>query len=89
MSSNSPRAWREQRKQPLTAAISRDDGRTWGLQRNIEIYPRHEFDYPSISFLRDQVLLTYHETEWMSEKLTDWRRNLKLKVMPLDWFYAA
>ncbi|MSO21749.1 MAG: exo-alpha-sialidase [Acidobacteria bacterium] len=48
------------RREPLTAAISRDDGKTWGLPRNIETHPEHQFDYPSIAFLRDEVLLTYH-----------------------------
>jgi len=77
------------RREPLTAAISKDDGKTWGLKRNIETHPTHMFDYASITFLRDEVLLTYHETEWMSSRQTDWRRNLKLKILPVSWFYKG
>ena len=37
----------------------------------------------------EEVLLTYHETHFIGPKPTDWRRNLKLKILPVDWFYSV
>lgn len=74
-------------RSPLTATISRDDGRTWKILRNIENDPTRGFDYVSIAFIEgDEVLLTYHTTEFFNG-LHDWRRNLKLKILPVHWFY--
>jgi len=72
---------------PLTATISLDDGNTWSLLRNIENDPKLTFDYTSITFLDgDEVLFTYHLTEFFGE-ITHWRRNLKLTILPVAWFY--
>ena len=72
---------------PLTATISLDDGKTWSLLRNIENDPKLVFDYVSITFLdSDEVLLTYHVTEFFGQ-LYKWRRNLKLKILPVQWLY--
>ncbi len=71
---------------PLTAAISKDDGRTWTHVRNLEEAKDRTFAYTSIEFEKEQVLLTYYvgpppggsaETGW----------SLKLKVLPIGWFY--
>ena len=77
-------------RNPLTSAISKDEGKTWGLFRNLENKPRHGFDYTSITFLEKEteVLLTYHDTVWFSKKIADWGRNLKLKIVPVEWFYG-
>ena len=73
---------------PLTATVSQDDGGTWALLRNIESDPKLTFDYVSITFLEeeDEALLTYHVTEFFGHKYK-WRRNLKLKILPVAWFY--
>ncbi len=76
-------------RNPLTAAVSTDDGDTWGQFRNLEDTPGCGFDYTSITFIDDAVLLTYHQTEWFSSEITDWGRSLKLKVLPVEWFYGG
>ncbi len=74
---------------PLTATISLDDGNSWTLLKNIENDPTKGFDYVSMTFLPgDEVLLTYHQTEF-STSVIDWRRNLKLKILPVAWFYES
>ena len=74
---------------PLTATVSVDDGKTWSLLRNVENDPKLTFDYVSITFLEgDEVLLTYHLTEFFGS-LVKWRRNLKLKILPVPWFYES
>lgn len=73
---------------PLTATVSLDDGQSWSLLRNVENDPKLSFDYVSIAMLEgDEVLLTYHWTRFYSASRTDWRRHLKLKILPVQWFY--
>jgi len=74
---------------PLTAPVSLDDGENWSLLRNIENDPKLVFDYVSITFLDDdEVLLTYHLTEFFGTRVR-WRRNLKLKILPVRCFYES
>ena len=73
---------------PLTATVSLDDGTSWSLLRNIENDPEVTYDYVSITMLDTvEVLLTYHWTRFYSESPTDWKRHLKLKILPVKWFY--
>ena len=73
---------------PLTSAISKDEGKSWGMFRHLETDPEHSYDYTSITFLGGEVLLTYHDTEWFSEEITDWGRSLKLRIVPVGWLYG-
>ena len=74
----------QQRRTPLTVAISSDEGQTWKHVKNIEDNPTRTYGYPSITFLDDEVLLTYYE----STKLTIGDCSLKLCIVPLSWIYA-
>ena len=67
---------------PLTAAISKDDGETWSNVRNLEDDANHSFAYPSITFVGDEVLLTYYRSK---HERRGW--DLKLKILPVSWFY--
>lgn len=69
-------------RNPLTAAISKDDGETWRNVRNLENDPQHSFAYPSIMFLGDEVMLTYYRSRY---ERTGW--ELKLNILPVSWFY--
>ena len=72
--SGSPRA-----RTPLTAAISKDDGKTWENFRNIENSTTDGFTYPAITWVNDTALITYFNyTGGMS---------LNLAGIPLKWFY--
>ena len=44
---------------PLAAAVSGDDGRTWGKAKLLEDDPQRGFCYTAIHFLEDSVLLAY------------------------------
>jgi len=65
------------RRVPLTAAVSRDEGLTWENPKNLETDDRQTYSYPSITFVDDEALLTYYCDH----------RSLKLKIVPIDWFY--
>jgi sialidase-1 len=70
----SPRA-----RNPLTSAISRNEGRTWGHFRNIEDAPDDSWAYPAVTWVGDTALVTYFSyTGGMS---------LHLKGIPAGWFY--
>ena len=62
---------------PLTAAISCDEGETWKNFKNIETDEKQSYAYPSITFVDDEVLITYYCDHG----------SLKLKIIPIDWFY--
>ena len=65
------------RRVPLTSAISRDEGRTWQHVRNIEDHPRSGYAYTSMTFLGNDVLLTYSGP-----------KGTRLKRLPVGWFYG-
>lgn len=80
------------RRTPLTCAISRDEGETWENFKNLEDDPQLGFAYTSIAFVGprgegrapqpDRALLTY----WVHDGAAG-RISLKLKSLPLEWFY--
>jgi sialidase-1 len=66
-------------RNPLTAAISRDEGQTWEHFRNVADAPNDAFAYPSVAFVGDRLLVTYFN---YSGGL-----SLQLQGIPLKWFY--
>ena len=70
---------------PLTAAISRDEGETWTHVHDLDTTPDHTFAYTSIEFLRDRALFTYYVGPPPGARGGQW--SLKLKAVPLNWFY--
>jgi len=70
------------RRNPLTVAISRDEGETWENSKDIEVDGRYSYSYPSVTFVKDLVLLTY----WVYEEKKS-LLHLKLKTVPMDWLY--
>jgi|GEM_PF-790858 len=71
---------------PLTVAISKDDGDTWTKFRNLDQDAAHTYAYTSIEFLEDRALFTYYAGPPSGVK-SEPRWSLKLKAVPLDWFY--
>lgn len=71
---------------PLTAAISKDDGATWQNIRNLDEDPAHTYAYTSIEFLKDRALFTYYAGPPPGVR-SEGRWSLKLKAAPIDWFY--
>jgi len=70
----SPRA-----RNPLTAAVSRDDGKTWEHFRNVADVAPDAFAYPSVTFVGDRALLTYFNYQGGI--------SLLLQGIPVEWFY--
>jgi sialidase-1 len=66
-------------RNPLTAAVSKDEGETWQAFRNIEEGPGDAWAYPAVTWVGDNAFLTYFNyTGGLS---------LFLKIIPADWFY--
>jgi len=66
-------------RNPLTAAISRDEGETWERFRNLEDRPDDRWAYPAVTWVGDRALITYFNyTGGLS---------LQLKIVPASWFY--
>ncbi|MCC6694749.1 MAG: exo-alpha-sialidase [Candidatus Hydrogenedentes bacterium] len=66
-------------RNPLTAAISKDEGATWVQFRNIEDDPGDAWAYPAVTWVQNRALLTYFNyTGGLS---------LQLKILPASWFY--
>lgn len=77
------------KRSPLTAAISKDNGRTWQNLRNIETDPKRAFSNPGCRFTRDgKAIVNY----WTCEYLPDWRMqdliDLRVAIIDTGWFYA-
>jgi len=67
------------KRNPLTAAISKDDGETWEHFRNIEDAPDDAWAYPAVTWLDDCAFVTYFNYKG--------GLSLFLKVLPAPWFY--
>jgi sialidase-1 len=77
------------KRSPLTAAVSKDHGRTWQHVRDIETDPQRAFSNPGCRFTRDgRAILNY----WTCEYLPDWRMqdviDLRVAVIDTAWFYG-
>jgi sialidase-1 len=70
------------KRTPLTAAVSRDDGRTWSFRRDLETDSSHTFAYTSVTFHRGRALLTYYVREEKSGRISS-----RVKSLPIAWFY--
>ncbi len=66
-------------RNPLTAAISHDDGKTWEHFRNVADAAGDAFAYPSVTVVGDRALLTYFNYQGGN--------SLFLQSIPAKWFY--
>ena len=66
----------------LVSAVSGDEGNTWQNIKSIENDAEHDFGYPTITFVKDEVLLTYYVAQ---DNHRRW--SLKVNIVPVDWFY--
>lgn len=72
------------RRNPLTAAVSDDEGRTWKHVRDIETNPKEDYAYTSLIFVRDRAVLSYYV-----EDKTTGRISTRFRSVPVRWFYGA
>ena len=66
---------------PLTSAISRDEGETWGGARDIEVDPGGRFCYTAIQAMDDGTLL-------LAYCAYDALGHTRIVKVPADWFYG-
>lgn len=70
---------------PLTAAISKDEGKTWTHVADIDRRENCDAAYPSLTFVGDEVLIAYYS------RSTQWKRDCEvtLRIYPIEAFYGA
>lgn len=67
---------------PLTAAISKDEARTWEKIQDIGTDVSYIYGYPSITFSKDRVLISY----WAAGIFGYWI-GLRVRSMPVQQLY--
>jgi sialidase-1 len=67
-----------EKRTPLTIAISKDEGKTWEKTKNIEDDPLGTFCYTAIHFIENKVLLSYSNWANMGSKIVS---------LNLEWIY--
>ena len=69
---------------PLTAAISRDEGRSWTHFRDVDNRAGRDAAYPSVTFVGDEALVAYYSRD------TAWKRDseITLRIYKIEQFYA-
>jgi sialidase-1 len=70
-------------RRPLTAAISRDEGRTWENPRNLETDAEEGYAYTSILFHKDRVALSYYVFDRETNQISS-----RFRTLPVRWFYG-
>ena len=71
-------------RDPLTAAISKDEGRTWTHFKDIERRQGYTSGYPSLTFVGNEALVTYYHASRSMSRDTE----LRLKILHVNWFYS-
>ena len=74
----------EHHRNPLTAAISKDSGETWGNLRNIEDRKGYSSAYPNVFINGNEALVTYYHCSESTHGVS----SLELKIFPIEWFYG-
>ncbi len=77
-----PDAGHSGKRTPLNVAISKDEGESWILERELETDSNFSFSYPSLMFVRDRAVLTY----WVGDS-TKRQWSTKFRSLPVSWFY--
>ncbi len=67
------------RRNPLTAATSKDEGKTWQNFKNLEDTPDGYWEYPAVTWVGDRALVTYDRAKEGC--------SYKLRSLPATWFY--
>jgi sialidase-1 len=70
-------------RRPLTAAISTDEGESWGSFADVDARPDHDAAYADVAFVDGEALVTYYSSP------EHWARDAEvtLKIFSIDQFY--
>lgn len=77
------------KRSPLTAAVSRDHGRTWGAPRDIESDPARAFSNPGCRFTRAGLaIVNYWTCEYLPNGCMQDIIDLRVAAIEAPWFYG-
>lgn len=71
-------------RNPLTAAISKDEGNTWQNFKTIVDRKGYISAYPSLTFVGNEALVTYYHASESASRDCD----VRLKIFSTEWFYS-
>ena len=66
------------RRTPFVSAISKDEGETWTHEKVIAGDPDDDYGYPSLTFLDDMALISYHQ-----------RNGIHVARLSISWFTSG
>ena len=69
-------------RNPLTAAISKDEGKTWENIKDIENHVGYDSAYAAVTFVDNEALVTYY-----TGSTSTYGESVMLKIFSIDWFY--
>ncbi len=69
---------------PLTATISKDEGRTWQSFHDVDARPKHDAAYPSVFFQDGEALVAYYTRPTASARDAE----VMLKAFAIGQFYS-
>lgn len=70
------------KRNPLTAAISSDEGKTWSRKKTLESKPGESYAYTSVLFHRSRAVLTYYVGDDKSGRISS-----RFRSMPIEDLY--
>jgi sialidase-1 len=70
-------------RRPLTAAISRDEGRTWEHLHNLETDAEEGYAYTSLLFHKDRAIVSYYVYHRQKNQISS-----RLRSLPVRWLYG-
>jgi sialidase-1 len=78
------------KRTPLTAAVSRDEGRTWKHVRDIEDDPGRAFSNPGCRFTRGgKAVINYWTCEYLPNGCMQDVIDLRVALIDTAWFYGG
>ncbi|MBP1990436.1 sialidase family protein [Paenibacillus eucommiae] len=76
-------------RNPLTAALSQDEGKTWRLLRDIENDERRAYSNPGCRFTSTgTAILNYWTCEYREDSRLQDKIDLRVAAIPTEWFYG-
>ena len=73
-------------RNPLSCAVSSDDGETWRNIKDIENRKGYGNAYPSVTFVGDEAFVGYYAN--VRSGSVGIVSDVKLKIFPIEWFYS-
>jgi len=79
------------KRTPLSAAISRDDGKSWSKPRHLETDPGAAYSNPGVCFTSSgTAVVNYWTCKYQpSGLMSNYPIHLKAAIVPIKWLYGA